>query len=76
MTKVIYASLKTSKTAPRNVSSKRVSGPNGHRETVYSVDADSSTFGEDLSYVFRQNVLKARKANKARLDEQDRPGKR
>jgi hypothetical protein len=71
MANVVYASLKPRKAHP-HVTRKRVRGPGGGRTTIYSVDPASPTFSEDLRYVFHQNVIKARKANKRRLALRDR----
>jgi hypothetical protein len=65
MTKVVYAPLKSSKTKrSRSVATKQVRSPDGQPLTIRTVDADSRTFGDDLSYVFRQNVKRARQENK------------
>jgi hypothetical protein len=48
-----------------SVTKKRLKGPDGHIVTMRTIDADSPTFAEDLSYVFRQNVKKARRLNKS-----------
>jgi hypothetical protein len=69
MAKVVYRSLKPSKPVKRSasVTTKRVRSSDGKAVTVYTIDADSHTFGDDLSYVFRQNVKKARRQNKQLL---------
>jgi hypothetical protein len=66
MARVVYAPFKRPKTGkkPRSVTAKRVKTANGKSVTIHTVNADSSTFGDDLTYVFRQNVKRARKANK------------
>jgi hypothetical protein len=53
MTKVVYASL-TSKRGRRgtSVATKRVTDAQGRRVTLYTVDAESPTLGEDLGYAF------------------------
>jgi hypothetical protein len=65
MTKIEYVSIKQPKPARSpSVTTKRVRGTSGEFVTVYTVDADSRTFGDDLTYVFKQNVKKARSASK------------
>lgn len=71
MAKLVYTSLKAAKPTRKSaakkkasVTTKRVKGPDGKSLTVHTVDADSRTFGDDISYVFRQNVRKARSENK------------
>ena len=70
MAKVVYASLKGPKAKPgkaraeKPVASKTVTGPDGARRTLYTVDADSPTFSKDLTAVFKRNVAKARRENK------------
>jgi hypothetical protein len=44
--------------------SKRVPGDDGRLTTLHVLDADSTTFGEDLRYVFKRSVAKARRENK------------
>lgn len=36
----------------------------GNRQTVHTIDGNSSTFAADLTYVFGRNVAKARQENK------------
>ncbi|WP_245290629.1 hypothetical protein [Rhodopseudomonas sp. AAP120] len=55
-----------------SVISKSVRGENGERFTVLSIDANSPTFGDDLSTVFARNVSKARKDNARRFGSPDR----
>lgn len=48
-----------------SVRRKRVRDVNtGKFTTVLQIDMQSSTFGEDLAYVFNRNVMKARRENK------------
>jgi hypothetical protein len=66
MSKVVYASLKDAKRARSNsVKTKRLKNADGKMLTISVVDADSPTFSDDISYVFRKNVKRARRANKA-----------
>ena len=72
MTKIVHASLDNGPRSKRRVPSKRVVGPDGNAITMYTVDAESETFVDDLSYVFRQNVKKARRMNKRLVGSPDR----
>lgn len=76
MAKVVYASLKPKKSAGKtSVATVRVVGSDGKRSTVYKLDANSRTLDEDLSFVFKKNVEKARRTNKKILGSTDRaPG--
>lgn len=47
-----------------NVSAKKVRGADGKSKTMRFVDLDSPTLTNDLLYVFRKNVEKARRENK------------
>ena len=70
MAKIVYKSLATSKSArraPPGVGKKRVVAADGGRETVWTVNAHSRTLDDDLLYVFRRNVAKARRENKRLL---------
>lgn len=55
-----------------SVVSKSVRGANGARFKVWAIDANSPTFGDDLSTVFARNVSKARKENTERFGAPDR----
>ncbi|MEO6780403.1 MAG: hypothetical protein ABI407_04955, partial [Bradyrhizobium sp.] len=55
-----------------SVVSKSVHKPNGERVRILSIDANSPTFGNDLSTVFERNVAKARRANKKKFGSPDR----
>lgn len=72
MAKIISASLKGSKTRKPSVPSKRVRGSDGQFVTVRTINADSPSFSDDLSYAFRQNVKRARQENKKILGSSDR----
>jgi len=69
MTKVVFKSLKDFKPSKKDtsVTVRRVRNPQGGETTVYVVDADSRTFGADLTYAFQKNVTKARRQNKRSL---------
>lgn len=65
MTKVVFARMpKARKGAPATVAEKRVRTQEGQLRTVRTVDADSPSFGDDVTYVFTRNVAKARRDNK------------
>ena len=55
-----------------SVVSKSVHKPNGERTKILSIDANSPTFGNDLSIIFERNVAKARRANKKKFGSPDR----
>ncbi len=57
------------------VAVKTLRAPDGGKVTVRALDANSSTFGSDFLYVFKQNVRKARKENKDRFGAPDRVGR-
>jgi hypothetical protein len=75
MTRIIIKKLKN-KAGPRHargsVVSKSVHKPSGERIRILSIDANSPTFGNDLSIVFQRNVAKARRANKKKFGSPDR----
>lgn len=65
MAKVVYKSLKGGRSgASRSVGKKRISDSEGRSRTVHTLDANSASFDEDLRYVFRRSVAKARRENK------------
>jgi hypothetical protein len=68
--KAIRASPKDS-----NVVAKRLRTEAGDIVTVRAISANSATFGNDLLYVFKQNVKKARKENRERFGSADRVAK-
>ena len=74
MAKIVYASLKASRSATgerrsgRKAASKSVIGADGKKLLVHVVDANSSTFGQDLRDAFGKNVAEARRANKKALE--------
>ena len=73
MAKVEYVKLKRSRSKkPDSVTSKRVKDVQGKANTVYTVDADSGTFGTDLEYAFGQKVKRVRRENTKRFGLADR----
>ena len=75
MTRVIIKKLKSKAGAGHaggSVGSKSVHKPSGERTRILSVDANSPTFGNDLSIIFQRNVAKARRANKKKFGSPDR----
>ena len=69
--KVLSKNGKTSK--PSSVGEKRVrDAGSGKFVIVRTLDAQSKTFGSDLSYVFTKNVAKARRENKLVTGTSDR----
>jgi hypothetical protein len=69
MARVLFKSLNDTKLRARKgakgaVTEKRVRGPDGRLVKVLAIDAHSPTFSEDLSYVFKKNVARARRENK------------
>lgn len=68
MPKIVYVPLKAAKAGQASsVKAKRVKTADGRTMTLLTIDADSKTFGDDLSYVFKKNVAKARRENKRLL---------
>ncbi len=64
MTKLVYEKLKTSKVRPSaSVRRKRVKAADGKTVEILSLDAESPTFTDDLTYLFRRNVARARREN-------------
>jgi hypothetical protein len=75
MTRVIVRKLNGKgilRHARSSVVSKNVHKPSGERIRILSVDANSPTFGNDLSIIFERNVAKARRANKKKFGSPDR----
>jgi hypothetical protein len=67
MAKVIIGKLNAPQrrhAAARTVTVKRVRDIEGQVKTLRTLDVVSPTFGEELQYVFRKNVAKARRDNK------------
>ena len=55
-----------------SVTSKNVRNAEGQQFKVWAIDANSPTFGDDLSDVFARNVSKARRENAERFGSPDR----
>jgi hypothetical protein len=74
MTRIIVRKLgkNGARHARSSVVSKSIHKPNGERTKILSVDANSPTFGNDLSIIFERNVAKARRANKKKFGSPDR----
>jgi hypothetical protein len=74
MAKVLFKSLNHAKVPARkgSVTEKRVRAADGRRIKVLAIDANSPTFGDDLSYVFKKNVARARRENKKLVGAPDR----
>jgi hypothetical protein len=68
MVKVVYASLKPKKAVGKTSVETKVVTKNGKRLRLYKLDANSSTFDVDMSFVFRKNVEEARRTNKKILN--------
>jgi hypothetical protein len=68
MVDVVVANLKPAKARSGNKSSsvreKRMRSAEGKLVRVLSLDANSKTFVDDLTTVFKKNVAKARRENK------------
>jgi hypothetical protein len=73
MTRIIVRKLNGKGRHGRSsVASKSVHKPGGERTKILSVDANSPTFGNDLSIIFERNVARARRANKKKFGSADR----
>jgi hypothetical protein len=65
MVKLVVSKLRTPKRKARSaVSKSRVRNHAGRYVDVFTVDANSASFEDDLTQVFRQNVAAARRENK------------
>lgn len=60
---VVYKSLNDKKIDKKstNVRTRRVKSDDGDTVTVYSLDQNSPTIVDDITFVFRQNVKRARR---------------
>lgn len=65
MSKVKVAKLrsKAGNRLPKAVSRKVIRSSSGRFMDVFTVDANSPTFEDDLTYVYRANVIGARREN-------------
>lgn len=59
------------KRADTHVGEKRVFGPDGKARKMLTLDVNSPTFADDLLYVFRRAVRKARRENRRLLGVSD-----
>lgn len=80
MTKVVTAKLamdvrKRATREKTSVSETRKRGRDGKLFVIKTVDAESPTLTEDLTYVFNSNVAKARRENKRLFGSADRAPK-
>jgi hypothetical protein len=75
MLKVITADKKreASRKDKTSVREKWLHRSDGKRVRVLSLDANSPTFDDDLTYVFQRNVAKARRENKKLFGSADGP---
>lgn len=66
MVKVVVKKLSANKRAHRGraVSKTRVRDSSGKLVQVFTIDADSPTFDDDLTYAYKANVARARRENK------------
>jgi hypothetical protein len=74
--KVIIADLQKNRTRRKgrtSVREKRLHRSDGTIGRVLSLDANSPTFDDDLTYVFERNVAKARRENKKLFGSPDGP---
>ena len=72
VTKVITATLNANgRKRKHSVVEKRVRRPDGKVAVMRTIDANSKTFADDLTYVFTKNVAKARRENKLLLGVSD-----
>lgn len=65
MSKVVFKRMTAVPARSKAVDTKRVRGTDGTLTTVYTLNADIASFGDDLGYVFRKNVEKARRRHKS-----------
>lgn len=60
------AQAKKASKRPKTVVMKSVSTDQGPKKRVFTLDANSASFGDDFLYVFKSNVKMARKKSKER----------
>ena len=58
------ANAKKASRRPKTVGVKTVSTNDGVKTRMFSLDANSASFGDDFLYVFKSNVKMARKKSK------------
>ena len=73
MVKVVVAKVdrKMRKRRHGAVVERHVRGPDGKLARWFIVDSDSNSLGDDLSYVFKRNVAKARRENTSKFGSPD-----
>jgi len=64
MTDITVAEIKKPRTRKGSVRRKVLRDSEGRAVRVLALDANSATFSDDLTLVFRRNVAKARRENK------------
>jgi hypothetical protein len=62
--------------AQGTVSEERLFRPDGQRDRVLTLDANSATFTTDLTLVFEKNVARARRQHKKKFGSDDRAGQK
>jgi len=61
--KVAKLKMKTGKGRPRSVGKTVARSSSGRIMDIFTLDSNSPTFDDDLTYVYRANVAKARREN-------------
>lgn len=64
MTDITVAEIKKPKVRKGSVRQKMLRNSEGRSVRVLTLDANSATFSDDLTLVFRRNVARARRENK------------
>ena len=76
MAKVVVAKVASKRRGrPKTVAVWRVRNRSGKFVEKFTVDPESRTFGDDLTYVFDRNVTRVRKQNKSWYGSADGFGK-
>jgi hypothetical protein len=73
--KVAKLAIKHGNRRPKAVARTVVRRSNGRMMEVFTVDANSPTFDDDLTYVYRENVANARRENERLFGSADGFGK-
>jgi hypothetical protein len=66
--------IASKKSGSGNITEYRLFRSNGKRERVLTLDANSETFTQDLTSLFRRNVARVRRERRKRLGASDRVG--
>jgi len=61
--KVAKLKTKAGKNRPRSIGKTVARDSHGHFMDIFTLDANSPTFDDDLTFVYRANVAKARREN-------------